>query len=107
MFKMRRKKAPKLRRESHGAKFFSEVLKKTVFGPPATADLWFISRLPATTTLRWLLKYRVFQEKYTWGFVKNVPLFHGIQLCKNTCWSQKSCKARMANPVFEVGHSSV
>ncbi len=51
--------------------FFQEVLKKILSDPPATASL------------RWLLIYRILQEKYTWCSVNFESTLHETELCKD------------------------
>ena len=50
--------------------YFQEVLKKIISDPPATASL------------RWLLIYRIDQQKYTWRFVSFESIPHETKLCE-------------------------
>ena len=54
---------------------FVEVLKKVIPDPPVTASL------------RWLLIYRIPQQKYTWCLVNFESLHHETELCKDTLQS--------------------
>ncbi len=54
---------------------FLGVLKKIISDPPATASL------------RWLLIYRIPQQKYTWCFVNFESRHHETELCKDALQS--------------------
>jgi hypothetical protein len=79
--------------QSHGAKFFSGGFEEGCFKSACHSRPLIYLQIACHNNPSMFLKYRVLQEKYTWGFVKNEPLFHENQLCKDTVCSQKSCSA--------------